>query len=150
MMRLIEIFKDLPRITASDKVLCDKAFNIVKNPKYEGYQWGLPSVVCNFFDKMSASGSGVTTFANKSAIKNQSMLSLEQAEEQLENIRGVDLFDMQLRNKFVKETCFTLCVMNIFSKSTRFVYLKDKKSLQPLMIFKIFYMNQDANQTKYG
>ena len=38
MMRLIEIFKDLPRITASDKVLCDKAFNIVKNPKYEGYQ----------------------------------------------------------------------------------------------------------------
>ena len=107
-------------------------------------------MVCNFFDKMSASGSGVTTFANKSAIKNQSMLSLEQAEEQLENIRGVDLFDMQLRNKFVKETCFTLCVMDIFSKSTRFVHLKDKKSLQPLMIFKFFYMNQDANQTKYG
>ena len=27
-------FKDLPRRTASDKVLCDEAFNIVKNPKY--------------------------------------------------------------------------------------------------------------------
>ena len=27
-------FKDLPRKTASDKVLFDKAFNIVKNPKY--------------------------------------------------------------------------------------------------------------------
>ena len=29
--------KDLPRNTASDKVLCDKAFNIAKNPKYDGY-----------------------------------------------------------------------------------------------------------------
>ena len=34
-------FKDLPRRTASDKVLRDKAFNIAKIPKYGGYQWGL-------------------------------------------------------------------------------------------------------------
>ena len=38
-------FKDLPRITASGKVLSDKAFNIAKNPKYNGYQCGLASVV---------------------------------------------------------------------------------------------------------
>ena len=31
-------YKDLPRITASYKVLCDKEFNIVKNRKYNGYQ----------------------------------------------------------------------------------------------------------------
>ena len=31
-------FKDLARRTASDKVLRDKAFNIAKNPKYDGYQ----------------------------------------------------------------------------------------------------------------
>ena len=30
-------FKDLARRTASDKVLRDKAFNIAKNPKYDGY-----------------------------------------------------------------------------------------------------------------
>ena len=30
-------FKDLPRRTASDKVLRDKAFNIDKNLKYDGY-----------------------------------------------------------------------------------------------------------------
>ena len=30
-------FKDLNRRTAVDKVLRDKAFNIAKNPKYEGY-----------------------------------------------------------------------------------------------------------------
>ena len=30
-------FKDLPRRTASDKILRDKAFNIAKNPKYDVY-----------------------------------------------------------------------------------------------------------------
>ena len=35
------VFKDLARRTASDKVLRDKAFNIAKNPKYDGYQRGL-------------------------------------------------------------------------------------------------------------
>ena len=31
-------FKNLKGRTASDKVLRDKAFNIAKNPKYNGYQ----------------------------------------------------------------------------------------------------------------
>ena len=31
-------FKDLPRRIASDKVLLDKAFNIAKNTKYDGYK----------------------------------------------------------------------------------------------------------------
>ena len=31
-------FKDLTRRTASDKILRDKALNIAKNPKYDGYQ----------------------------------------------------------------------------------------------------------------
>ena len=38
-------FKDLPKRTASDKVLCDKAFNVAKNLKYRGYQRGLASMV---------------------------------------------------------------------------------------------------------
>ena len=55
-------FKDLTSRTASDKVLKDKAFNIAKNPKYDGYQRQLASMVYNFFDKKSdksVSGSGV-------------------------------------------------------------------------------------------
>ena len=51
-------FKDLKRRTAAD-VLRDKAFNIVKNPKYDGYQRGLASMVYKFFDKKTK-GSGVT------------------------------------------------------------------------------------------
>ena len=38
-------FKDLTRITASDKILCDKAFNFFKNIKYDEYQRGLASMV---------------------------------------------------------------------------------------------------------
>ena len=42
-------FKDLTKRTASDKILCDEAFNIAENPKYDGYQRGLASMVYNFF-----------------------------------------------------------------------------------------------------
>ena len=38
-------FKDLAKRTAADKVLRDKAFNIAKDPKYDGYQRGLASMV---------------------------------------------------------------------------------------------------------
>ena len=41
-------FKDLARRTASNKVLGDKAFNIAKNPKYDGYQGVLASMVYKF------------------------------------------------------------------------------------------------------
>ena len=51
-------FKDLARITASDKCLRDKASNIAKNSKYGGYQRRFASMVYKFFDKKSK-GSGV-------------------------------------------------------------------------------------------
>ena len=41
-------FKYLTRRTASDKILRDKEFNIAKNPKYDGYQKDLASVVYIF------------------------------------------------------------------------------------------------------
>ena len=47
-------FKDLAKRTASDKVLGDKAFKIASNPKYDGYQGGLASMVYKFFEKKSA------------------------------------------------------------------------------------------------
>ena len=50
-------FKDLARRTASNKVLRDKAFNIAKHPKYDGYQRGFASMVYNFFDKKSKGSS---------------------------------------------------------------------------------------------
>ena len=44
-------FKGLTRRTTSDNKLSDKGFNITRNPKHDGYQRGLASVVCNCFDK---------------------------------------------------------------------------------------------------
>ena len=46
-------FKDLTKRTFADKVLKDKAFKIVSDQKYDGYQRGLPSMVYKFFDKKS-------------------------------------------------------------------------------------------------
>ena len=41
--------KDLVKRTQSDKVLRDKAFKIASNPKYDGYQRGLASMVYKLF-----------------------------------------------------------------------------------------------------
>ena len=49
-------FKDLARRTASHAILRDKAFNIAKNLKYDGYQRGLASMVYKFFDKTTSGG----------------------------------------------------------------------------------------------
>ena len=45
--------KDLVKRTQSDKVLKDKAFKIVSDPKYDGNQRGLASMVYKFLDKKS-------------------------------------------------------------------------------------------------
>ena len=50
-------FKDLPKRTAAEKVLRDKAFKIARDQKYDGYQRGLASMVYKFFDEKSQ-GSG--------------------------------------------------------------------------------------------
>ena len=122
-------FKDLTRRTASDKILHDKPFNIVKNLKYDGYQRGLASMVYRFFDKKSAS------LADKSAssgtVKNENISNKELAEELhkpiikkfkkrkvhssfIDNIWGADLADMPLISKFNKAICFLLCVIDIY------------------------------------
>ena len=49
----------------------DKAFNIAKEPKYDGYQSGLASMVYNCFDKETSGG----------AVKNKSNSNQELAEE---------------------------------------------------------------------
>ena len=63
--------RDLTRRTASYKILRDKAFNIAKNPKYDGYQRGLASMLFKFFHKK----------ASASGIKNENMSDHQLAEE---------------------------------------------------------------------
>ena len=55
--------KNLTKRTIADKILRDKAFNIAKDTKYDGYQRGLASMVYKFCDKKSE-GSGVKNVNN--------------------------------------------------------------------------------------
>ena len=54
MIWLMEILRRRRRTIrrTSDKVLHDKTFNLAKNPKYDGYQRGLASLVYNFLIKV--------------------------------------------------------------------------------------------------
>ena len=64
-------FKDIKRRTAFDKILRDEAFNIAKNPEYNGYQRGLASMIYRFFDKKSAGG-GIVNSNNNNNNNNNS------------------------------------------------------------------------------
>ena len=134
-------FKDLAKRTAVDKVLRDEAFNIAKDPKYDGYQRGLASMVYKFFDKKTA-GRGI-----------KFMLQNEQLAEELhkpiirkfkkrkvyltfeDNIWGADLADMQVISKFNKGFRFLSCVIDIFSKYASVVPLKDKNGVSTVNAF---------------
>ena len=114
-------FKDLERRTASDKVLRDKAFNIAKNPKYEGYQRGLASMVYKCFDKKSKGG-GVNIEVkhneqlaqklHKPIIRNFKKRTVYSGSK--DNIWEAYLAAVQLISKFNKGFRFSLCVIDIF------------------------------------
>ena len=82
-----ENFKDLSGRKASDKILRDKAFNIAKNPKYDGCQRGPVSMVYTFFDKKTSGGAATLAWAenvttqNKPATKNKNISNAESAAE---------------------------------------------------------------------
>ena len=106
----------MARRAASDKVLCDKAFNIAKNPEYDDNQRGLASMVYTFFDKKS-SGSSV-----RSKIRSNQQLAEELPKPIIrkfekrkvyssfkDNTWGADLADMHLISKYNKGFQFLLC-----------------------------------------
>ena len=127
-------FKDLRRRTASDKILRNKAFNIAKNPKYDGYQSGLASMVYKFFDKKSTgSGVNIPLGFNEQLAKELHKPIIRKFKKRKvysgfkDNIWGADLADMQLISKFNEGFRFLLCVIDIFSKYAWVVPLKVKK-----------------------
>ena len=129
-------FKDLPRRTASDKVLSDKVFHIAKNPRYDEYQRGLASMVYKFFDKKSKGGGvniplefheQLVEELHKPIIKNFRKRTIYLVFK--DYIWDADLADIQLISKFNKRFRFLLCVIHIFSQCASVVPLKDKKDV---------------------
>ena len=127
-------YKDLEKRTQSNKVFRDKAFEIENNPKYDGYQRGLASMVYRIFEKKSK-GDDI-----KNEIKENQQLANELHKPIIrkfkkkkiyssfkDNIWRVDLADMQLISKYNKGIRYLLCVVKLFSKYAFVVPLKDKK-----------------------
>ena len=136
-------FKDLARRTASDKILRDKAFNIAKNPKYDGYQRRLASMAYKVVDKKSTgSGANIPLEFNEQLAKELYKPIIRKFKKRKvysglkDNIWGADEADIQLISKFDKRFRFLLCVIDIFSKYARVVPLKDKKGVSIVDVFR--------------
>ena len=146
--------KDLINRTQADKVLRDKGFNIASNPKYDGYQRVLASMVCKFFDKKSP-GIGVDNEHLKLADELYKPIIRKFNKRKVYSsfkdiICGVDLADMRLLSKFNKVIKYLLCVINLFSKYAFAVPLKDKKGVSIVNAFRDILDNQGENQIRYG
>ena len=124
--------KDLIKRTQSDKALRDKAFKIASDPKYDGYQRGLASMVYKFFDKNSKA-SGIINESNyqlANELHKPIIKKLKKRKEYFsfkDNIQGVDLADMQSLSKFNKGIKYLLCAVDLFSKYAWVIPFKDKK-----------------------
>ena len=111
----------------------DKTFKIASDPKYDGYQRGLASMVYKFFDKKS-SGRGVMNELHKPIIK--TFKNGKAYSSFRDNIWGIDLADMKSLSKYNKGIKYLLCSIDIFSKYAWVVPLKIKKELVLLIYFK--------------
>ena len=118
--------KDLINRTEADEFLRDKAYDTASNPKCDGYQRGLDSMVYKFFDKKST-GSGFMKLKNTA--RNSSILADElhkpiirkfnkrKAYSQFkDNIWGEDLADMQSLSRKNKGIKYLLCAIDLYSK----------------------------------
>ena len=65
-----------------------------------------------------------------------------------DNIWGVDLADMQLLSKFNKGFRFLLCVIDIVSKYTWVIPLKDKKGISVVNAFQKILDNSERKSNK--
>ena len=143
--------KDLINRTEADKVLRDKAYDIASNPKYDGYQRGLASMVYKFFDKKSM-GSCVKKLkdtAKPSSLERSSLILADELHKPVikkfnkrkvysqfkDNIWGVDLADMQSLSKKNKGIKYLLFAIDLYSKYAFVVPLKDKKGISIVNAF---------------
>ena len=137
-------FKDLEKRTQSDIVLKNKALKIASNPKYNGYERRLASMVYKFFDKK----------IKRSWFKKNQQLSDEPHKPIIKKFKRKkvyysfkdnifffwgggesDLADIQLISKYNKGIRYLLCVIDLFSKYAWAVPVKDKKGVSIVNAF---------------
>ena len=121
--------KDLTKRTVADKISKNKAFDIAKDPKYDGYQ-----------------NEELANELHKPIIKKFEKREVYSAFK--DNIWGADLADMQLLSKYNKGIRFLLCVIDTFSKYAWVVPLKDKKGISIVKVFQIILKQSNRKPNK--
>ena len=140
--------------------------DIAKDPKYDGYQRGLASMVYKFFDSKVTSpdkkseGSGAKHVNTKLIPQNEQLADelhkpiIKKFEKRKvysafkDNIWGADLADMQLLSKYNKRIRFLLCVIDNFIKYAWVVPLKDKKGICIVKAFQIILKQSNRKPNK--
>ena len=153
-------YKHVENRVISDQKLRHSAYDIDRNPKYDGYQRGLASMVYKFFDskvapldKKTMSGKGNAKHTAKpSSLERTKEVNKILAEELHKlvikksnkrkvysqfrgNIWGVDLADMQSLSKKNKAIKYLLCAIDLYSKYAFVFPLKDKKGISIVIAF---------------
>ena len=126
-------------------------YDIASNPKYDGYQRGLVSMVYKFFDKKST-GSGFKKLKNttkSSSLERSSSILADELHKPIirkfdkrkvysqfkDNIWGEDLADMESLSRKNKSIKYLLCVIDLYSKYVFVIPLKDKKGISIVNAF---------------
>ena len=155
-------YKDVENRLISDQKLKNSAYDIASNPKYNGYQRGLASMVYYFFgskvapiDKKTMSGKGNGKHSSLERMGYNKILAEELHKPVIkkfnkrkvysqfkDNIWGVDLADMQSLSKKNKSIKYLLCAIGLFSKYAFVIPLKDKKGISIVNAF-----NKSINQS---
>ena len=158
-------YKDVENRLISDQKLRNSAYDIASNPKYDGYQRGLASMVYNFFDSkvapldkkktMSGKGNAKPTVEPSALARsslertgNNKILAEEFNKPVIkkfdkrnvysqfkDNIWGVDLADTQSLSKKNKGIKYLLCAIDLLSKYAFVIPLKDKKGISIVNAF---------------
>ena len=148
-------YKDVENRLISDQKLRNSAYDIASNPKYDGHQRGLASMVYKFFyskvaplDKKTMSGEGNAKHSFLERTENNKILAEELHKPVIkkfnerkvysqfrDNIWVVDLADTQSLRKKNKGIKYLLCAIDLFSKYAFVVPLKDKKGISIVNAF---------------
>ena len=127
--------KGLSKRTQSDKFLRDKAFKTASDPKYDGNQRGIASMVYKFFH-IKSSKSGVNAEPNELHKKNIRKFKRGNVYSSFrDSIWSVDLADLQSLRKYNKGIKYLLCAIDLFSKYVWVVPLKDKRGISIVNAF---------------
>ena len=139
-------YKDEENRLISDQKLRNSVYDIASNPKYDGYQRGLASMVYKFFyskvaplDKKTMSGKGIKN--NKILVEELHKPVIKKFNKRKvysqfrDNIWRVDLADMQSLGEKNKSFKYLLCAIDLFSKYAFVVPLKDKKRISIVNAF---------------